>query len=99
MADADIDPALLALKRLEKSHGSCKFDLDFPTVMAVVSMLQLALRHPGAKNSPTARQVRRFLDELILPIAHAEPELGALLLKGFDPRFDVPGQNGGGKPS
>lgn len=73
-------PALVDV-RMSKSH-----------VLAVISYLQLALRHPLAGNGryhPTANLVREFKDSLIGTLAAGDADVELLLRRGDCPDYDI----------
>jgi hypothetical protein len=63
---------------------------DLAALMSVVGALQLALRHPGFKDRPTARTVRGVVDLLIARTAEEGFEACADVMRlGDDPGEDV----------
>lgn len=83
-----VEEMIECLKRLEKKHPNLRLDLDWQTTVAIISHLQLALRHPGNKGH-TARMVREFVDALITNVSRVEPKLARILRMGDDPQHDV----------
>ena len=65
-------------------------------VLAIVPLLQLALRHPHIDRTATAapKLARKFCDELIAKIGTVCPDTADLLRMGFDPVHDVPTPTG-----
>jgi hypothetical protein len=57
--------------------------------VSLIAMLQLALRHPGAKGH-TAKRVRHMVDRLIARMEAVSPVLGPLLRMGDNPQHDIP---------
>ncbi len=76
------------LTRLVAQHPFLKLELDWQTGIAILSSLQLSLRHP-ANRGHTAQVVRRFCDEFIAQIEGVDPALAQLLRMGDDPQHDA----------
>ena len=78
-----------AINRLQARFGTVQLEVDFVSLLHVISNLQLALRHPG-NTGPVGQSARGFLDQTIARLEEWEPELGPLLRAGDDARFDRP---------
>ena len=63
--------------------------LDLPLLIALIGIVQLGLRHPSVATTSTAIRPRAFIKQLIEDIAPADGALRELLMKGFDPEFDI----------
>src|SRR5580700_11062744 len=76
------------LQLLEKKHGYFVLEMSIGDALALIGLLQLALRHPGNNGSP-AKVGRRIANEMIEKMAETETiriGLGA----GNNPVYDVP---------
>lgn len=63
--------------------------LDALTVFQLVSVMQLALRHPSmTAELPCVKAARAFIDDFADQLRAREPLLAELLEKGDDPKFD-----------
>lgn len=83
-----IDAFDRCIRRMQDERGPAQFELNWPCVVALVSHLQLALRHPGTGGTST-RMVRAWLEALFLEVQKIDPELAGFLRMGDDPRHDV----------
>ncbi len=72
------------LEKLIARHPYLKFDVDWPTGIAIISQLQLALRHPDNKGH-SARMARKIIDEIVRRIADVDSKLAELLRMGDGP--------------
>jgi hypothetical protein len=79
---------LAAYVRLAEKHKLMMLHLDFDTLLALISHVQLALRHPGNKGH-AAQRARRWLDEVIAVLERQDPLVGKMLRLGDSPDHDV----------
>jgi hypothetical protein len=79
-----------AAERLHRAGARILLELDVNHAIALVAMLQLATRHPGA-HGPTARQAQEVIEWVIHSLEQAEPYLGTVLRMGNTTRYDVQG--------
>lgn len=85
------DEAVLAtaLRRIREWEQPIIIEADIGQVVGLIGMAQLALRHPLAKTTPTAKTVEKFVASLIEQIDPEHGELWTVLNRGFNPNFDV----------
>lgn len=98
----DLQTMIEGLVRLQAKHGPFVFEMDLCYVVGLVKTMQLALQHPGNRGT-TAKEMRRFCDNIISTISQEEPEVAEMLRRGYEPDFDdlVPketSQSDEGKP-
>lgn len=77
-----------ALNRLQAEHVAAIIRIGFPELIAVISTLQLGMRHPDFPDG-TRRLVMRFIGDIQKMFAEVEPTLNTLIEMGFDPDYDV----------
>lgn len=66
---------------------------DYAALCGIVSMLQLALRHPGTPEGP-AQAAREFIEHVIQRLADEDLVFTAALFElGNDPAHDTPPEN------
>ncbi len=63
--------------------------LDMTHLFVVIGTLQLALRHPQFRRTPSAKSVRQIIDQLISAIPDNCPASKELARLGDNPRFDA----------
>src|SRR6266436_4381588 len=72
--------------RLKDTHFH--LELKLPSVMSIVAVIQLSLRHPDLpEEARTAGQT--FCDTIIELISCESKDLGDFLKLGFDPKYDA----------
>jgi hypothetical protein len=64
-------------------------ETDINHAVALIGLVQLALRHPQAGASPSAQMIDRMIRELIDAIDPARGVVWQFLMMGFDPGCDV----------
>lgn len=57
--------------------------------MAMIGFVQLGLRHPEAADKPSAELARGMITDLISQLSPPGSPLHELLMKGFDPEWDL----------
>lgn len=67
---------------------SFQFDIGPLTTLAVISCLQLALRHPGM-GALMRTQLREFVDDLLDFVHRQSPTVADFMRRGDNPAFDV----------
>lgn len=82
-----LEHAEMAMRRLQ--IRPVVIEMDITTAVGMIGALQLALRHPGFRNRPTARAVRGTLDQLIDALSEGDAEFREFLKLGNNPAFDV----------
>ncbi|HEV2863061.1 MAG TPA: hypothetical protein VGX48_18745 [Pyrinomonadaceae bacterium] len=65
------------------------FELDPVLAVGLVGQLQIAFRHP-ANTGETRERLEQFVRDLIERLDPAHGDLHALLMMGFDARYDAP---------
>ena len=73
-----------------QTKGVIRIEIPALDAFCLIGQLQLALRHPQ-NTGPTAQMTREFAERLIL-IAATTPALRAIAELGWDPNFDVRGE-------
>ncbi len=63
--------------------------LDVTSLFVVIGTLQLALRHPEFRKTPSAKAARRIIDTLISGIPDNCPASKELARLGDNPKFDA----------
>jgi hypothetical protein len=83
------DPEIM--EALRRSGGfPVILQLDITTVVLLVSLLQVAMRHPMLQEKEGAvRRAREFIADAREQLASREPVLAKLIDMGFDPKHDV----------
>lgn len=72
--------------RIKQAGAPCTFQFEATTILQIVSLLQLSIRHPGI--TPNQRElVRQFIDGAKTYFADC-PSVLAVIEMGFDPRHD-----------
>ena len=77
------------MERLHEKHRCLRLDVDWSTVVAVISCLQLSCRHPGNRGEAYERAVK-VVAALIATIEGIDPPLAEFLRRGDRPEHDVP---------
>lgn len=75
--------------RLDAGGYAQELVLDLGSVLALISTLQVASRHPSARFSPTIRAALDIGHLLHDRVTSASPELARILEQGWHPVFDV----------
>ena len=63
--------------------------LDMASLFVVIGAMQLALRHPQFRQTPSAKAARRIIDTLISGIPDNCPASKELARLGDNPKYDV----------
>lgn len=63
--------------------------LDITSLFVVIGTLQLAMRHPQFRRTPSARSVRQIIDQLISGIPENCPASRELARLGDKPEYDA----------
>jgi hypothetical protein len=63
--------------------------LDMTNLFVVIGTLQLAMRHPQFRKTPSAKAVREIIDRLIGGIPENCPASKELARLGDNPKFDA----------
>lgn len=77
------------VQTIEKKNLSFPIIFDTASLVAVIALIQLSLRHPG-NNGEAATLGRGLVDGMIDRLDKQSPGIGELLKMGYDPSFDVP---------
>jgi hypothetical protein len=87
---ADLDAAEVAgLVGALRDRRPVDLSLSVSTAVELVSVIQLASRHPAARGSPTIRRVVDLARRLHRELEIHSPELGRLLERGWHEVWDV----------
>jgi hypothetical protein len=89
---AEDENVLLSRATLEiakRGNERITIETDLQRIIAVISIVQLGLRHPGVHDKPTAAVAERFVISLIENIDPAHGPVWQLLNRGFNPVHDV----------
>jgi hypothetical protein len=78
-----------ALELLAQWQRPIIIHTDITHVVGMIGLVQLALRHPEAKEMSTARILRDFMVELIEQIDPTHGEIWTFLHMGFNPEHDT----------
>lgn len=91
MVNDEITSALTerAQQQMQEWTRPIIIEADISVVVALIGMCQLALRHPFAKVSPSAKLTEKFIVDLIEKIDPQHGDLWRLLNMGFNPNHDV----------
>jgi len=79
-----------ALKQIESWTQPILIRTDIMHVIGLVSLLQLALRHPQGAESSMSRMVEQMIRQLVEDIDPGHGDLYKFLQLGFDPECDQP---------
>ena len=86
--DDMLDQFQAGIEQLTAKVPSLHLDLDWLTVIGIVSQLQLALRHPLNRGDRTARAARELIDKITAQVEAHAPALAAIMRLGDDPKYD-----------
>lgn len=75
-------------RALTAEHKSLIVKFGWPEVFTVLSLVQLALRHPGVQGEIHASG-REFVNGIIALVEVEQPRLAELLRLGDDPEYDL----------
>lgn len=78
-----------ALEHMRAWNRPIIIEADLTHVVGLIGLVQLALRHPEAGQSATARMTEQMIRDLIETIDPAHGELYQILHLGFDPEHDM----------
>lgn len=88
-----------AVREAEKAIAAAAAEIDWtrPVIIetdllhtiGLIAMAQLALRHPVARTTPTAKETENFIVKLIEKIDPTHGEVWKLLNRGFNPEWDL----------
>jgi regulator of sigma D len=76
-----------ALAQLRERKEPVRFELDITLVLGLIGQFQLAFRHPG-NVGPSRDALEKFVRELIEQLDPGHGDVYALLMMGFDERYD-----------
>jgi hypothetical protein len=76
-----------ALKRACAKAPFVRLDVGWMSLVGIVSMLQLALRHPSVTGAASTG-TRKFLDEVLRNIEGVDKQLAEFLRMGDNPQHD-----------
>lgn len=65
------------------------WQLEMSQAVALCGLIQLALRHPGMKNRPSAKLARALIENFVETIPADFPKIRELLMCGFNPACDA----------
>lgn len=65
-----------------------QWEMSMTQAVSLCGMMQVALRHPGLKSSPSAALAREFILEFITTIPEEFPHIKETLRRGFHSKFD-----------
>jgi hypothetical protein len=80
---------IAAMERKDR-EGLMLIELPPSMLLAIISHLQLALRHPGTTSRLSEQMRREIVPSLINHLAGDDPVLRRGLEMGNDPKHDVP---------
>jgi predicted fused transcriptional regulator/phosphomethylpyrimidine kinase len=86
----DRDRLKAALVRLHTDPQPVQIEMSKADVFALIGTVQLAGRHPNAKDSPSIQASLGLARQLIDAIAANDPDLRMLCNMGFEKQFDEP---------
>jgi hypothetical protein len=89
VSEEELDRFLRAYAALAEKHKYCQLQVDFDTLLAIVSQVQLALRHPGNKG-PGSMRARKWLGHIYQMFEAQDPLVASMLRLGESPAHDVP---------
>lgn len=78
-----------AAKAIREWDRPIVLNIDIGHAVGMISMCQLAMRHPLSRERPTAQMVGAMIRQLIDEIDPERGDLHKFLMMGFDPECDA----------
>jgi len=79
----------LANAELAELPETAALELPMQILIGLIGIIHVGLRHPGVGQTQCSATLRDFLASLILTLSPDKGPLYELLMRGFDPKFDV----------